>query len=111
MLTSTYLSHRVADSWIRAHGYRVGPYRLLADMHSVAFECRSPAHALTLVLIHHTPADTTLFAEWVRPGKDILFVNDQGAVEFQRLTEGTGRWTSRSADENGLLSLYTHLPQ
>lgn len=109
VITSTYLSFRVADGWLRQHGYRIGPPRHFSgNPSSYTRECQSPDRTVILAQINHTPADAAEFAGLIQPAVRTLFVNDRGEIGFRHLAGQASDWRPLSSSGNHLITLYEH---
>jgi MFS family permease len=108
LLTSTYLAFRLADGWLRGHGFRPEPaWHFAGNPASYTIEYRRDAQSVVLAQINHTPTDAIEFNTLVRLGPSpTLFLNDRGAIGFSHLTAGTPPWQLLSDRANGLIALY-----
>jgi hypothetical protein len=107
VITSTYLSLRVLENWLRDYGFTAQSRRLFsANGGSYVQEWDRPGRHLTVARINHTDNEAAEFATACRlPGR-ILVVTDRGRNAFLHLSEGTNEWESLSPSENRLIALY-----
>jgi hypothetical protein len=109
VITSTYLSFRVADGWLRQHGYRIGPPRHFpGNPSSYTREGQSPDRTVILAQINQTPADAAEFGSLLQPAVRTLFVNDRGEIGFRRLAGPTAGWRALSSSGNRLITLHEY---
>jgi hypothetical protein len=107
LVASNYLSYRMIDGWLRAHGYRQGPiHPLPADASSWTSHWQSPRNALDFEVINTGPQETAIFAAATTGPGPVLFLNDRGALAFNRLVPASAAWQRLSPEGNGLVTWY-----
>jgi hypothetical protein len=108
VITSTYLSMRLAEGWLRDHRYSQGtPLTFPGNASSNLTPWRQPqGKTLTLILVNHTDREMREFAASTTLGRHLLFINDRGGIDSRRFTNHAGIWKRLSARENGIVALY-----
>jgi hypothetical protein len=111
LVASNYLSYRLIDGWLRAHGFRqVSSHILPAGPPSFDSQWVGARGRLEFTVISDSPREREAFATATEVTGRVLFLNDRGFHAFEHLAGDrarAGAWTLLSPTANGLVAWYS----